>query len=92
MAPVTEGADPVPGAVGRDRTDPMDGGPPPIAPGGRGRVDVKLSVVDNRTRLAELAVDPAVARLRQEMAEQSAAFESAPAVGGIVGNHRAIGD
>ena len=79
MAPVTEGADPVPGAVGRDRTDPMDGGPPPIAPGGRGRVDVKLSVVDNRTRLAELAVDPAVARLRQEMAEQSAAFESAPA-------------
>ena len=40
---------------------------------------MKLSVVDNRTRLAELAVDPAVARLRQEMAEQSAAFESAPA-------------
>ena len=40
---------------------------------------MKLSVVDNRTRLAELAVDPAVARLRREMAEQSAAFESAPA-------------
>ena len=40
---------------------------------------MKLSVVDNRTRLAELAVDPAVAQLRQEMTEQSAAFESAPA-------------
>jgi phosphoadenosine phosphosulfate reductase len=40
---------------------------------------VKLSVVDNRTRLAELAVDPAVIRLRMEMAEQSAAFETAPA-------------
>ena len=40
---------------------------------------MKLSVVDNRTRLAELAVDPAVARLRTEMAEQSAAFETAPA-------------
>jgi phosphoadenosine phosphosulfate reductase len=40
---------------------------------------VKLSVVDNRTRLAELAVDPAVAQLRQEMAEQSAALETAPA-------------
>jgi phosphoadenosine phosphosulfate reductase len=40
---------------------------------------VKLSVVDNRTRLAELAVDPTVARLRVEMAEQSAAFETAPA-------------
>ena len=40
---------------------------------------MKLSVVDNRTRLAELAVDPAIARLRQEMAEQSAAFETAPA-------------
>ena len=40
---------------------------------------MKLSVVDNRTRLAGLAVDPAVARLRVEMAEQSAAFETAPA-------------
>jgi phosphoadenosine phosphosulfate reductase len=40
---------------------------------------VKLSVVDNRTRLAELAVDPAVAQLRREMAEQSVAFETAPA-------------
>ena len=40
---------------------------------------MKLSVVDNRTRLAGLAVDPAVAQLRQEMTEQSAAFESAPA-------------
>jgi phosphoadenosine phosphosulfate reductase len=40
---------------------------------------VKLSVVDNRTRLAELAVDPAVARLRREMANQAAAFEAAPA-------------
>lgn len=40
---------------------------------------MKLSVVDNRTRLAELAVDPAVAQLRREMAEQSVAFETAPA-------------
>ncbi len=40
---------------------------------------MKLSVVDNRTRLAERAVDPAVARLREEMVEQSAAFETAPA-------------
>ena len=40
---------------------------------------MKLSVVDNRTRLADLAVDPAVARLRREMAEQSDAFETAPA-------------
>jgi phosphoadenosine phosphosulfate reductase len=40
---------------------------------------VKLSVVDNRTRLAELAVDPAVAQLRREMAEQSVVFETAPA-------------
>jgi phosphoadenosine phosphosulfate reductase len=40
---------------------------------------VKLSVVDNRTRLAELAVDPAVAQLRGELAEQSRAFETAPA-------------
>ena len=50
----------------------------PAAPDRRGR-NVKLSVVDNRTRLAELAVDPAVAHLRRELAEQSAAFESAPA-------------
>ncbi|MEI7859328.1 MAG: phosphoadenylyl-sulfate reductase [Acidimicrobiales bacterium] len=49
------------------------------APHPKGRVDVNLSVVDNRTRLAELALDPAVARIRQEMADQSAAFESAPA-------------
>ena len=40
---------------------------------------MKLSVVDNRTRLAELAVDPAVAALRREMAERSEAFETAPA-------------
>ena len=40
---------------------------------------MKLTVVDNRTRLAGLAVDPAVGRLRQEMAERSAAFETAPA-------------
>jgi phosphoadenosine phosphosulfate reductase len=40
---------------------------------------MKLSVVDNRTRLAELAADPAVAALRDEMAEASAAFETAPA-------------
>ncbi len=40
---------------------------------------MKLSVVDNRTRLAQMAEDPAVARLRAEMDEQSAAFETAPA-------------
>lgn len=40
---------------------------------------MRLSVVDNRTRLAERAVDPGVARLRQEMGERSAAFETAPA-------------
>ena len=34
---------------------------------------MKLSVVDNRTRLAELALDPAIAELRKEMAEQSVA-------------------
>jgi len=40
---------------------------------------VTFSVVDNRTRLAELALDPAVMQLREEMAAQSAAFETAPA-------------
>ncbi len=35
--------------------------------------------MDNRTRLAERAVDPAVARLRREMAALSDAFETAPA-------------
>ena len=40
---------------------------------------MKLSVVDNRTRLAQMAEDPAVARLRTEMDERSAAFETAPA-------------
>ena len=40
---------------------------------------MKLSVVDNRTRLAQMAEDPAVARLRTEMDERSAAFEMAPA-------------
>ncbi len=40
---------------------------------------MKLSVVDNRTRLATLAVDPAVTALREEMADRSAAFETAPA-------------
>ncbi len=40
---------------------------------------MKLSVMDYRTRLAQMAEDPAVARLRTEMAEQSDAFETAPA-------------
>ena len=40
---------------------------------------MKLSVVDYRTKLAQMAEDPAEARLRNEMAEQSAAFETAPA-------------
>lgn len=35
--------------------------------------------MDDRTRLAERAVDPAVARLRREMAALSDAFETAPA-------------
>jgi phosphoadenosine phosphosulfate reductase len=39
---------------------------------------VKLSVVDYRTRLAQMAEDPAVARLRTETADRSVAFETAP--------------
>ncbi len=79
MRPLIEGAAQAPGAVGQDRTDRVGADSPPTAPDGRGQVDVKLSVVDNRTRLAELAIDPAVTRLRRELAEQSAAFETAPA-------------
>jgi len=40
---------------------------------------MKLSVVDNRTRMAGLAAEPDVARLRAQLEEQSAAFEAAPA-------------
>src|SRR5664279_5634360 len=62
-----------PGSVGPGASDrEVRGAPRPAAESWRRTV--KLSVVDNETR---------VARLRQEMAEQSAVFESAPA-GSIV--------
>src|SRR5664280_1812697 len=61
--------------VGRARSIGSGGAWRPPAPAAESwRRTVKLSVVDNETR---------VARLRQEMAEQSAVFESAPA-GSIV--------
>ena len=65
--------------MGSSRSGEPVGASASNAPRPEGRVDVKLSVVDNRTRLAELALDPAVTRIRQEMADQSAAFETAPA-------------
>ena len=61
-----------------DRDGGRGGGQSPIRLRKR-ECAVKLSVVDNRTRLARMAEDPAEARLRNEMDEQSAAFETAPA-------------
>ena len=40
---------------------------------------MKLSVVDNRTRLAEQAADPTLVALSEEMADRSSSFETAPA-------------
>jgi phosphoadenosine phosphosulfate reductase len=40
---------------------------------------MKLSVVDNRTRMAEQAADPTLVALREEMADRSLSFETAPA-------------